>query len=443
MNLKALALAPMCLVACDPVHVDPPDTTPRSEVLSVKAVPNPDLDLLFVIDDSASMTDKQNAFTQAFPAFLAQLATIPGGMPNLHLGVVSSDMGTKGSAVEEPGPAIAGNCSNSGKAGQLLTGTATLADSPFAIVNRDGSQNFTGSVEETFRQMASLGASGCGFEQHLHAMRASFAHPMNAGFIRSSANLAVIILGDEDDCSILDPKLFEVSEEQFGPLQSFRCFEQGVECAPDAPRELGAKQGCRPRATSPFVEDIAPFRAALLAQKAGDARKLMLGAILGTADAVGVEQRDLNGMPLLAVKHSCSIPMPSGFPLVADPPVRMAALLDSFPGRTSLSTVCAADLAPSVTQIGKAVKRLVNDPCLEKPLANPAAPDCVVEDIRDSAPDAPVAIPSCASSGEDVDCYELVPDATCGETSLRLSVARATPASDDTWTRVQCVVPVD
>ena len=95
-----------------------------------------------------------------------------------------------------------------------------------------------------------------------------------------------------------------------------------------------------------------------------------------------------------------------------------------------------------VTELGKAVKRLVGDPCLERPLANPAAPDCIVEDVRDSAPDAPIAIERCATAGEDVDCYELVPDAACSKAPhLRLSVARAVPPADDAWTRVRCVVP--
>ncbi|MEJ7598098.1 MAG: hypothetical protein WKG01_09340 [Kofleriaceae bacterium] len=440
MNLRAVLFAGCLggLGGCDPVEFDPPDTTDRSEVLMIKAVANPDLDLLFVIDDSASMADKQAALATAFPAFLAELATIEGGPPNLHIGVISSDMGTKGSAVEEPGPPIGPTCSMAGKNGILQQGTAVLEDA-YAIVNRDGSKNFTGDVAATFGQMASLGTMGCGFEQHLHAMRTSFSQPMNAGFLRPSANLGVIILADEDDCSIKDPKLYELDTTQFGPLQSFRCFEQGVECSPDNPREIGAKQTCKPRATSPYVEDVAPFKDALLAQKGGDARKIMLGMIVAPAAPVAVE---INSVEQLAVKHACTITAPSM--IVADPAVRLEALLTSFPGRTSLATVCASDLTPSATELGKSIKRLVGDACLERPLANPAAPDCIVEDVRDSAPasGAPTEIESCATAGEDVDCYELVPDAACSKTPhLRLSVARALPPADDTWTRVRCVVP--
>jgi hypothetical protein len=448
MNLKlsAATLFTVSLVGCDPVVPPaPPDETVRTQVLELKANPNPDLDLLFVIDDSASMADKQNALTAAFPKFLDQLGNLRGGTPNLHIGVVSPDMGTKGSAVELPGPPIGavgqGGCAGTGKNGSLLKGSAALdGDDVFAIANRDGTTNFTGTLAETFRQMATLGITGCGFEQHLHAMRASFANPANVGFLRPSANLAVVILADEDDCSILDPGLFEVSEARFGPLQSFRCFEQGVECSPDAPRQPGDKDACRPRTASAFAEDIAPFRDALLAQKGNDARKILLAAIVGPRGPVAVEIRSINGMSMAALKRTCEITPPGGMQLVADPPVRIAALLDSFPGPTSLASVCAGDLTPAVEQVGKALQRLSGDGCLTRPLANPAVPDCVVEDVRDSLPTAATRLERCSEVGEDVDCYELVPDAAC-ETALRLSVARALPATDDTWTRVSCVVP--
>ena len=444
MKLCAVSLFATSLLGCDPVQ-PPPVPVSRTEVLQLKATPNPDLDLLFVIDDSPSMADKQAALGAAFPRFADELGNLRGGTPNIHLGVISSDMGTKGSAVIEPGPPVGaaggqGSCLGTGKGGALQKGMAALeGDDVFAVANRDGTKNFNGGLAETFRLMASLGALGCGFEQHLHALRTSFTHPLNEGFLRPSANLAVILLADEDDCSILDPGLYELGEERFGPLGSFRCFEQGVECSPDAPRQLGDKDACRPRAASTFVEDIAPFRDALVAQKDGDVRKILLAAIVGAPGPVAVENRMLNGTNQIAVKHSCDI-TPAGSRIVADPAIRIASLLQSFPGTSSLASVCSADLAPAVTQIGKALHRLSGDGCLTKTLANPAVPDCLVEDVRDAAPGVAVRIERCSEVGEDVDCYELVPDAAC-ETALRLSVARAVPADDDTWTRVSCVVP--
>src|SRR6185436_11468672 len=51
-----------------------------------------DIDVLFVIDNSRSMTGTQEQVVQAFPTFLAQLGS-KGGLPGLHVGVVSSDVG--------------------------------------------------------------------------------------------------------------------------------------------------------------------------------------------------------------------------------------------------------------------------------------------------------------------------------------------------------------
>ena len=66
---------------------------------------------------------------------------------------------------------------------------------------------------------------------------------VTAAFFRPEANLAIVILADEDDCSLLDPALLGTSAE-LGPLSAFRCFEHGVVCDPDAPRS--PRGGARP-----------------------------------------------------------------------------------------------------------------------------------------------------------------------------------------------------
>src|SRR5689334_2902710 len=59
----------------------------RQTVVEVPVTPNRDLDLLFVVDDSPSMLDKQTNLANNFPNFINRLAQVPGGLPNLHLGV--------------------------------------------------------------------------------------------------------------------------------------------------------------------------------------------------------------------------------------------------------------------------------------------------------------------------------------------------------------------
>ncbi|HZY06853.1 MAG TPA: hypothetical protein VFE69_03875, partial [Ilumatobacteraceae bacterium] len=54
---------------------------------------NRNVDLLFVIDDSSSMRLSQDNLRRNFPVLMQTLKNQPGGMPNVHIAVISSDMG--------------------------------------------------------------------------------------------------------------------------------------------------------------------------------------------------------------------------------------------------------------------------------------------------------------------------------------------------------------
>ncbi len=51
------------------------------------------VDILFMIDNSLSMLTLQNKALASFPAFAGVLKALPGGLPDLHLAVISSDTG--------------------------------------------------------------------------------------------------------------------------------------------------------------------------------------------------------------------------------------------------------------------------------------------------------------------------------------------------------------
>ncbi len=425
--MKALAL--LCLAACSEPQVVVGEL---QEMASWKAIPNRDLDILFVVDNSASMADKQAALAQSFPQMMDVLAQVDGGLPNLHIGIVTSDMGTKGSRVAAPGPAV-GNCAGFGDNGLLQHAgldAAYISD----IANPDGSRNrnYTGELRDVFETAALVGATGCGFEQHLAAMRAGLTNPANAGFLRAGANLAVVILADEDDCSILDPAVLS-PDPSLGALASFRCFQFGVRCAPDDPTQPGAKTGCVPRDASAYVEDVAPFAQFLRALK-GDERAVMVAGVVGDPAFVSV-----TAVPELA--HSCFY----GDAEVADPAVRLSAFLDQFPERSQLTSICSGDLSAPLGAIGASAKRLVGDPCVDTTFLADTSPEpgiqpaCEVSDVRDAAPLAPKQLAPCAGGAGD--CYALVADpAACPASSdhLRVRVTRARAPADDTWTHVRC-----
>jgi len=439
-NVRAALL--LLLVACYPVPPEvpePPDTSGR-EVVAFPAAPAP-LDLLFVIDDSPSMADKQAALIASFPRLVDQLQSLDGGVPDLHLGVVSTDMGVHASATTVPGPSIgqvgAGGCAMHGKGGALLAvpGVLTEPNARFMKQPRTGEPNFTGSLATAFGSLAALGAGGCGFEQPLAAIEASLTNPENVGFIRPEASLAVIILSDEDDCSAKEPALFGPESAELGPLQSFRCFRFGTECAPDDVNTPGVKTNCRPRASSVLVDDVAPYRDVLLAAKEGDPRRVMIGAITGPATRVAVELRTAPGTNIAQpnIEHACTYPTTTGM-AVADPAVRLAAFVNDFSGRKALTSVCGDDLTNAAIDVGKGLKRLVGDRCLERAIPQPT--DCTVVDELDGQ--EPTELPTCASAtGTDMPCYEIVDDASC-TLGARLEITRESPAPAGTFVAMYC-----
>jgi hypothetical protein len=454
MILRVGAVIALASVACGKVQ-DPPDN--RQTVVELAATANRDLDLLFVVDDSPSMLDKQNNLTANFPSFLDRLQAVPGGLPNLHVGVVTTDMGTKASGSPTPGPAIGqvgqGGCSGTGKGGALQIGAAQVTGRFLQDVEAPGGRmrNYTGSLAEAFSAMASAGAGGCGFEQPLAAMRAALDnHPSNTGFLRPEAMLGVVILADEDDCSVKSTGLFGPETMALGPLQSFRCTRFGVTCAqggatPDAMNAMGTKGGCSASVGSDLLDDVAPYREFLLGLKR-DPKRVAVTGILGPTEPFAVELRAPpgGGTPQPAVSHSCTYAGPIGNE-VADPAVRLQGFLDGFPDRSAFTSICQRDLSGGLVQLAEVFRRAIGSPCVEATLADvrPGTAglqaDCIVEDLIGASA---IEIASCEEDLTARPCWRLEADAaTCqGFLNLKLVVQRDAPPDPTAVTRMRCAV---
>lgn len=422
------------------------------DVTTMRAIPNRDLDILFVIDNSGSMIEQQASLAANFPRMIDVLEQLDGGLPNIHIGVTTSDVGataTNGMMGPSVGTVGNGGCAGAGDAGALRT-SAALGSHAFisdvALADGTRERNYTGALRDVFAEIAQVGTHGCGFEQHLHAMSRAFTNPANAGFLRPAANLAVVIVADEDDCTLADPALLAPGDTgPLGPLDSFRCTRAGIRCDPDDMVTPGAKAGCAPRTFAPLVSDIQPFIDALVAIKGGDPRAVMVSGIVGPPEPFEIGMRDIGGQPQLALLPSCIFDGVNG-PEDAAPAVRLAAFLDAFPGRSQLTSVCNADLSGALSQIGASAKKLVGDPCLDSPNLADASPDpglqpaCEVFDIRDSAPTAQIPLVTCGGATS-VDCFAIEADAAACPTTpgnLRVRIQRATVPTTDTWTHVRC-----
>ncbi|MFN0247563.1 MAG: hypothetical protein ACKV2T_11805 [Kofleriaceae bacterium] len=438
---------PLCvlvvLAACDPPPDPPMDADPGSleRVATFPATPRA-LDLMFVIDDSPSMADKQFALASTFPQLASRLEAFDGGLPDLHISVVSTDMGTSASANEMPGTSIGsigqGGCAQRGKNGAFVVQPNVLRSTTttnYLQRPRGGEPNYNGPLVDALRTQVKLGAGGCGFEQPLAAMKAALENPSNSGFVRPDASLAIVILSDEDDCSARNTTLFLPDTAALGPLQSFRCFRFGVECSPDTVTEVGTKTACRPRQSEDrLLDEVAPFHAAVLAAKGNDARKVMLAAIVAPADTVAVELRapPNGGQSQLVIDHACEYPDTMGMDAVADPAVRLSAFIDEFEGLHVRETICSANLAPAAASIGGELERLiVGDRCLYRAVASTER--CIVVD--ETADDPAVPIAKCGGGAST--CWEIVPDGACSS-GMRLDVARTQPAAPNTFTTLRC-----
>jgi PKD repeat protein len=132
------------------------------------------LDVLFVVDNSAGMTEKQAVLAAGLHAFLDPLLASP---VDFHLGVVSTDM------------------SNPAESGRLLAPPGNPT-----ILTRE-----TADLPVVLAAAVQLGKSGDGFEKGLQAMEAALSPPLvdaeNRGFLRPDARLLVLFVSDEEDCS--------------------------------------------------------------------------------------------------------------------------------------------------------------------------------------------------------------------------------------------------
>ena len=86
------AVAPV-LWACNARTLEKPNLTPEQTYgKTFQQTINRNVDMLFLVDDSSSMRLSQDNLNRNFPAFMTRLMD-PPGLPNIHVAVISSDMG--------------------------------------------------------------------------------------------------------------------------------------------------------------------------------------------------------------------------------------------------------------------------------------------------------------------------------------------------------------
>ncbi|MDB4955384.1 MAG: hypothetical protein JWO36_2953 [Myxococcales bacterium] len=396
----------------------------------------PRVDILFVIDDSPAMRDHEANLVANFGRFVDVLGTISGGLPDLHIGVMTSDLGTRG-ASDSHSTASVGGCVGDGDNGALRhtpgVEGAFITDRPTYAGARE--VNYTSSLADRFAELASVGSHGCAFAQPLEAVRTALDHhPANAGFLREDANLAIVFISAQDDCT------FEHSSFVTGDSAAdvFRCTSNGITCSDP--------NTCSPRSDSPTMPDVTRYASFLRGLKA-DPADVMIGVVAGPPTPV-MTHADPMGATVL--DPSCTFEASA-----ATPAVRLAALAESFPSRERVTSICQADLTDGLVLSscvvgiggrgfsGKLVCMDVDLIDLDPETAGVQA-ECTVSDVQHptAADRRERVLARCDATASNLPCWHMISDEPqCGHytrQNLAMSIERADFPAGDTHLVVAC-----
>ncbi len=495
-----LGAAGASLWACTSRSLEMPTTTPSvTAQWSVTQKINNNLDLLFMVDNSSSMTTMQQKLLLQLPNFLTFLQRLPI-RPNLHIAVVSSDMGAKSDADI--------TCTQFGDQGEFLSQpegsclATTLTAGDTFISDVDGVANFTDPIASVFQCISLLGASGCGFEHQLasidRALGADGLGPppsQNVGFLRADAYLGIVMLTNEDDCSApADTTIYSLNgaaqsiTNPDGPIDNYRC--NGGRHGGHLCKDLNAGSLSTDYATPPLappqdatgdpailqladckendsgssaLTPVSKFVSDIKALKPDPDNQILVGEIIGPAAPYAVEWAPTvtpagttENWP--QVMHSCGAaggpdvnPDPAtqtvGDQSFGDPGVREAQFANAF-RNSIIGSICDGDYSQSMNQIAAKLSQFFTPPCIDSKLQNDALgnPDCsVIQNLTDaSGHQSHVAIENCNENGNTAPCWTLEPGTngcTGQELKVKDSAANMTAASEDSTISCSLCMP--
>lgn len=399
------------------------------------------VDLLFVIDNSGSMASKQIKLAQELPRLVQVLTTgdrdfgrdAPAGgarmftpVSSLHLGVVSTNMGGLDEAPAMEAIVGISACVGLGDDGLFLNSADVAVEGVTAAMdfefpnyaagdvvlppdpNCDGLpaqpayQNYEAgkapSVDEvalSFSCISKLGVRGCPLEQQLEAMWKALAPSSddsfldgtsghgdpkgeNAGFLRDESILAVMIVSDEDDCSVTqDGKaLIEQTPEadqRYGTL-NLRCGVHG-----------GEQEG--------LVHPVQRYIDGLYSLKPNNHDRVIFSGIVGIPErGNGQSPQQVLNFPEMQFRAGLL-----GLPTATCTGVTQGRREDAYPGRRFLQvaqgfgsdaviySICSADYGPALDNLIEKIANKLSGNCLPRRL-NPNAEGRVPCDVYELLP---------------------------------------------------------
>ena len=347
-------------------------------------------DLLVVMDDSASMAARQE---ELVAKLAPELKKVPGGLPELRVKVVSS-------SVPAPGLAAFPGCATSSPVPACTPAAGYLLATQLC-----GQQsNYSGDFADAFRCTNRLGSAGCGWEQPLAAARAALEGDPGDGsrFLRKDAFLVLLIISDEDDCSVPpgSPLFGAPTTAPDDPALAYRCHEAGIRCGGRRLSELPVGTDladCAAVADGGGLVPVDDYVQFFRGLKARPDQQVLVSLLAGWPDRYG-----LVGGAEPQVRPACVL---DGNPVL--PALRLRALMEAFGASGQLIDLCSTKtpVDAALKPIGERLARNLGKLCLPRNLLDrdPAQagvqPSCVASEgmvdqtsgaVRDQRP-----LPAC------------------------------------------------
>lgn len=457
MNLsRALCLNLVLLSSCNEVSFVSPNSVPFVQQGDfVRSELTPKLDLLFVIDNSGSMESEQVRLRRDFKHMMVAFEK-RAGIADLHVAVVSTDVGAGNIECGESSKRPGGDLGEfrTGNSCGLMTGAKFLSSQP------GGTKNFDGTLSDVFSCMSDLGTKGCGYEHPLLSMRLALDDKnttANSGFLRKDADLGIVFITDEDDCSA-PPRSTLFADQSFAnQAPSLRCALKGHVCNG---QKLGAQIQDHNLADCQSSVDggeelypVGDFIGFVKGLKAGTSSKILVSALAGWPkigdDGKYAMESTKDGLldlvPVCQNKAPLSDKVDTAFPAL-----RIKQFIDAFGAEGGLHSICQADFRPVLESIGDEWGKIVAPRCVPGKLIDAdqetqgLQPTCVVSEISNAANGAATIVtvlPACAKDSAKP-CWKFVTEdqgkAICENGSGAIEIERMRPPTEGAQLQVLC-----
>jgi len=368
----------LCAAGCgygEAVEVEKPPRGPRATV-PFAAFERDDwlkipVDILVVVDSSAGMEREQGILARDFFVLLGELLDpavseeSPSSYPpvsDLHVGVISADLGAGGYAVQscEDDPMF-------GDDGILQHAPRGEGCDPvyppflsYRADERDPPDpEAIEKLSQDFGCIARIGTGGCGFEQPLEASyRALVYHSVtggvNAGFLRRDSLLAVLFLTSEDDCSVSDMTMFDIAAVPYS--LGMRCLYEQQKLFP-VQRYASMFRELRPDSDRlAVVMAVGVPHGEECCSGPGD----LLEGCLGLDSMQVAESLSGNPVPACTFPDGCRLPEPPypGDCLAAAHPARRFVELARLLGPAAhVASVCTDSIAPALGDLAAMIRQ--------------------------------------------------------------------------------------